>query len=171
MIDLLLVIALISAIAGIAVPAATNAAELMRLGVATRSVERELQSARLRAVSTNRQLAVRLNCPAAGQLRTVEITGIAATDTDSDRCDDTQFPYPGPNDTNPATPAVDGPVRRLHHSISLAGSDLKFSPNGTTQQLTGVVPTHITDPVALTVSKDLESTTILVNSFGKITVQ
>ena len=40
MIDVLLVIALVSTIAGLAVPVATNVAQLMRLGVATREVER-----------------------------------------------------------------------------------------------------------------------------------
>ena len=171
MVDLLLVIALVSTIAGIAVPTATSAADLMRLGSATREVERELQSARLRAVSTNRELAVRLNCPAAGQLRVVEITGVATTDRAANRCDENRFPYPGPRDTDPATPAVDGPVRRLHSSITLSGSDLLFSPDGTTQQISGAQPTRIANPVALTVSKNLESSSILVNRLGKIAIQ
>ena len=171
LIDLLLVIALVSTLAGIAVPAATNAAELMRLGFATREVERQLQSARLRSVSTNRPLAVRLNCPTAGQLRVVEITGVASTDGDANRCDENRFPYPGPNDADPATPAVDGPVRRLHTSIALSGSDLLFSPNGTTQRLAGTNPTRISNSAALTVSRDLESSSILVNSLGKIAIQ
>ena len=41
-------------------------------------LEREFQSARLRAVIANRSLRVRLNCPAAGYYRTVEVLGTAA---------------------------------------------------------------------------------------------
>ena len=171
LVDLVLVIALVSTITGIAVPVAANVAELMRLGVATRAVERELQSARLRAVSSNRQLAVRINCPGAGQLRIVEITGVAATDRDANRCDESRYPYPGPNDADPATPAVDGPVRRLHASLTLSGSDLLFSPNGTTQQLVGTAASRIATPVALTVSRNGESSSILVNGLGKISLQ
>lgn len=169
--DLLLVMALISTMAGIAVPAATGAVELMRLGAATRAVERELHSARLRSVSTNRRLAVRLNCPAAGQLRVVELTGDDAVDGDTNRCDERRFPYPGPNDADPATPAVDGPVRRLHTSIRLTGVDLVFSPNGTTQRLVGSAATRLTGPVAVTIARPRESSSILVNGLGRITVQ
>ena len=171
LIDLLLVIALVATIAGIAVPTTTAMVDLMRLGTATREIERELQSARLRSVSSNRPLAVRLNCPGKGQLRIVEVTGVASVDGDIDRCDERRFPYPGPNDADPTTPAVDGPVRRLHNSITLSGVDVVFAPDGTTRQLVGSVATRIGDPVALTVGRHDDSSSILVNGLGKITVQ
>ena len=103
LLDLLLVISLVSIISGIAVPVATDAADGLRLSMATREVERQLQSARLRAVSANRPLLVRMNCPGIGQLRVVEVTGVATTDGDANRCDENSFPYPGPNDSDRAT--------------------------------------------------------------------
>ena len=171
LIDLMLVIALVSVIAEIAVPVATDAAKGMRLGMAIREVERQLQTARLKAISANRPLRVRFNCPAVGQLRIIEVTGVAVTDLDGNRCDETRFPFPGPNDADPATPALDGPVRMLHFTITLTGSDLEFSPNGTTQEVVGGVATRTATPVTLTVSKDRESATVVVNSLGKIDIQ
>ena len=93
----------------------------MRLGRATREVERQLQTARLKAVSANRPLRVRFNFPAVWQLRIIEVTGVAATDLDGNRCDEARFPFHGPNDADPATPALDGPVRMLHFTITLTG--------------------------------------------------
>ena len=170
LVDLVLVIALVSTVAAIAVPTATNATELMRLDAAVREVERELHSARLRAVSANRRLAVRLNCPVAGQLRMVELTGLPKVDSDVNRCDENSFPYPGPDDANPVTPAADGPIRRLHSSITLSGSDLVFSPDGTTQQLEGDNAVQIVEAVGIKVSRNRASSSILVNSLGKITI-
>lgn len=171
LLDLLLVISLVSIISGIAVPVATDAADGLRLGMATREVERQLQSARLRAVSANRPLLVRMNCPGIGQLRVVEVTGVATTDGDANRCDENSFPYPGPNDSDRATPELDGPVRTLHFSVTLSGSDLQFLPNGTTQEVVGGVAAPITAPVEVTVTKDSESSRVAVNRLGKIALQ
>lgn len=171
LVDVLLVIALVATVAAIAVPAATSATELMRLGAATRAVERELHSARLRAVSTNRRLVVRLNCPAAGQLRMVELTGLARIDQDANRCDERSFPYPGRNDANPLTPAADGPIRRLHPSIDVSGPDIVFLSNGTTATLESNVASRIINPVSVTIARERESASIVVNSLGKITSQ
>ena len=171
LVDLLLVISLVSIVSGIAVPVATDAAEGVRLGMATREVERQLQSARLRAVSANRPLLVRMSCPGVGQLRVVEITGVATTDGDANRCDETRFPYPGPKDSDRATPELDGPVRTLHFTVTLSGSDLQFLPNGTTQEVVGGAATPITAPVELTVTYDSESSRVAVNGLGKIAVR
>ena len=59
----------------------------------------------------------------------------------------------------------------LHFTITLTGSDLQFSPNGTTHEVVGGVATRIATPVTLTVSKDRESATVVVNSLGKIDIQ
>ena len=67
--EIMLVVGLIGVMAGVAMPIAGQAGSEMRLGMAMRDVERALQTARLRSVSTNRPLRVRLNCPAPGQLR------------------------------------------------------------------------------------------------------
>jgi len=51
----------------IALPAGKAALDSLELGNATRAIERELQTARMRAVSANRPMRVKFNCPADGQ--------------------------------------------------------------------------------------------------------
>ena len=75
LIELLVTTAIIVIISGMAVPLMTNAADSIKLGQATREVERELQTARLRAVSANQQMRLRFDCPAAGQYRMTELVG------------------------------------------------------------------------------------------------
>jgi hypothetical protein len=50
-------------LAAVAVPSFQAMALEMRLGQGAREVERELQTARLKAVTTNRPVRVRFNCP------------------------------------------------------------------------------------------------------------
>ncbi len=169
--ELMLVMGLTAVVAGIAVPVTRHATDGMRLDLAGREVERQLQTARLRSVSTNRPFILRLNCPATGQTRVVEVTGVQATDSDGNRCDETRFPFPGPRDADRATPAHDGPVRRVHSSVAVSGSDIQFSPDGTTQEVAGSSARPISTPVGLTVSRDGEATTVIVNGLGKISIQ
>src|SRR5687767_8048917 len=73
--ELLLVVASIAIVSAMALPAITNMLPNMRVGMSARAVERTLQMARLKAVSSNRAIRVRFNCPAAGQFRMVEVIG------------------------------------------------------------------------------------------------
>src|SRR5581483_7584878 len=91
-----------------------------------RDVERELQFARLKAVTTNRPMRVRFDCPAPGQFRVVEVIGTPAapdpndSDTFLNRCNETQFPYSptGADQSRLTRPNNDGPIRRLDASTS-----------------------------------------------------
>src|SRR5215213_252340 len=117
LIDVLITLAVFGIMAAGAVPVFTNATEGLKLGQATREVERELQTARLRAVTSNRPIRVRFNCPATGQYRMVELIGSAAAPATSDaaatRCQESVYKSPA-NDANPLTrPNHDGPVRLL----------------------------------------------------------
>lgn len=169
--ELLVVLSVATAIFAIAVPTFQNMLDHYRLGMATRDVERELQTARLRAVSANTPMRVRLNCPAAGQFRMVEMTGVATTDAAANRCDETAYPYPSPRDTNRATPEHDGPVRRLHESVSVAGADLQFFPDGTVRQWVGGQLQSITGEASVTLTKGSKTSTVNVNGLGKIRIQ
>ncbi len=51
----------------------------MRLANSVRRVERELHTAKMKAVRSDRVMRVRFNCPAAGQYRMVELLGTIAT--------------------------------------------------------------------------------------------
>ena len=65
----------------------------------------------------------------------------------------------------------DGPLVRLHFTVSVAGSNLQFSPNGTAQQLVGKVSQAISTPMTVTVTKDSQSSTVTINGLGKIEIQ
>src|SRR5688500_3374971 len=89
-----------------AVPSLQNMGEALALGEAQRRIASELNQARLKAVSTNRPMRVRFNCPAAGYYRTVELVGTpskpAAEDTAADRCAPAKYPSPAA-DVDPLT--------------------------------------------------------------------
>ena len=168
-------VAVSSTIMGIAIPSAKNVVDRMRHGIATREVERTLQQARMKSVSANRPMQVRLNCPADGQFRMVERTDIASIDSDPNRCDEVLYPYPSPNDTDPLTPAQDGPGVLLHFSVAVAGSHVQFSPDGTAQELVAsggtLVAQTISTPVTITLTKGTDASTVTINALGKIQIQ
>jgi prepilin-type N-terminal cleavage/methylation domain-containing protein len=170
LIDMLIVIALIGIIAGIAVPAWGNLAEGMKLASNARDVERELQTARLKAVTSNRPIRVRFNCPIAGQYRMVELIGSPsaphANDAALNRCQEAAYPYP-PADREPLTrPNHDGPVRRLSEKVSFgAAAHLEFWPDGSVRKVDGTAM-----PTEITVVKGNDVRKITVNSLGKVTL-
>lgn len=155
----------------IALPAGKAALDSLELGNATREVERELQAARMRAVSANRPMRVKFNCPADGQYRLVEVTGIPSTDNAASRCDETLFGYPGPKDNARSTPEHDGPLRRLGSGIDeLKGPELEFSPDGTTRMVVnGALETMTTDGV-VQIGRQGAVKEITVNALGRITL-
>src|SRR5690349_3736391 len=95
--EMMIVVAAIATLATIALPVMKDMTASIKLSEASRLVEREMQDARLKAVSANRVIRVRLNCPAAGYVRSVEVLGTAA-DNASDRCMTTTYPFPPADD-------------------------------------------------------------------------
>ena len=178
LIELLMVTALLVIMMSMAVPVSMRMTESMRLSAALRDVERELQTARLKAVTTNRPMRVFLNCPAQGQFRMVEFMNIAAVDVDAQRCSEVAYPYPSPRDTDPNTPSSDGPVRRLGSNLVLSPAlpnlVLQFGPNGQTTQVVGGMAQGI---AAAGVTVTIENTRISktagvnINGLGRIQVQ
>jgi hypothetical protein len=148
--ELMISVLVMGTMFAIALPAGKAALDSLELGNATREVERELQTARMRAVSANRPMRLKLNCPQDGQYRLVEVTGVVATDGGAgSRCDEASYGFPGPRDNDRATPEHDGPLRRLAPGIdALLGPELEFSPDGTTRVVVnGTVQTMTTDGV------------------------
>ena len=88
LVELMLVVAFAATLLTIAVPVMTDVSDSSKLNGAAREIERELQSARLKSVSTNRLLRVRLNCPGTGMYRTVEYVASPAVDDATNRCSD-----------------------------------------------------------------------------------
>ena len=176
LIDTLVTITIFCIIAGMAVPLVRDVNEGLRLNSAAREVERELQTARLKAVTTNRPMRVRFNCPAAGQFRMVELIGSpsvpAGADAPANRCSQTAYPFPAP-DQNPSTvPNHDGALHQLQSSVTFgATKTLEFWPDGTAHEETGLGNPWPVANTAITLVKGSKVKTITVNGLGKILLQ
>lgn len=172
LVELMVVVGAFAILAGIAVPRFQELAASMRLGQATREVERELQTARLKSVSSNRRLRVRLNCPSAGYYRIVEFLGSAA-DNSSGRCLEATYPYPA-TDHNPLTlPNLDGPVRMLNPEVTVTNGAFEFRPDGTAWIIdaTGALQQIPLAGATVTLSRKSQTKVINVNPLGKIEIQ
>ena len=164
LLELLAVVGLLATVMAIAAPVYQNIVDGMRLGWSARDVERELQDARLKAVSTNRRMRVRTNCPVVGQFRMVQWLNSAA-DATLDRCSEASYPYPS-NTLNIVTKLQDGPLRRLQPNVAVGTVNLEFWPNGTVHDPGTTSP--LAAPVTITLTKGTKTKGISVNGLGKI---
>ena len=169
-VELLLVVAMIGTLAAMALPVMKDLTASIKLNEASRMVERELQSARLKAVSVNRVIRVRINCPAAGYIRSVEVLGTGA-DTAANRCVTTAYPFPAADTDVMTRPNFDGPVRFLPNGATVTTKVIQFSPDGTALDVVNGTPTAITTPITLTITRLSKSKTVTVNNAGKVQLQ
>jgi prepilin-type N-terminal cleavage/methylation domain-containing protein len=178
LIDVMLTLSVLGIIAAMAVPGISDVTSGLRLGQGAREVERELQTARLLAVTSNRPIRVRFNCPAAGQYRIVEVIGSAtvpaAADSASDRCDESAYPYPAADRNVLTVPNHDGPIRRLPKDVAFgAAPSFEFLPDGTARQQSGSTvpwPAVPTTGATVTLAYLSRTRTVSVNRLGKITL-
>jgi type II secretory pathway pseudopilin PulG len=183
LVDMLMTLAVVATVAGVAVPQAVSALDSMRLGMATRDVERELQFARLKAVSTNRPMRVRFDCPSAGKLRVVEVIGTPALPDANDadttsvgawRCNETNYPYSptGADKSRLTRPNNDGPIRYLQPLTTFAAKKtLEFWADGSVHADAGggnPWPNIGTAGVTITLTRKGKTKNIQVNGLGKI---
>lgn len=168
--EMMLTVAMIATVAAISVPVMTDVTGNIRINEAARVVERELQDARLRAVSANRPLRVRFNCPSEGFIRTVEFLNTSA-DTATNRCQTAAYPYPAADTDVMTRPNYDGPVRVLPSSATVETRTLEFLPDGTARSVVSNVATTITTPVTITVSRLGRTRSVTINGAGKIQLQ
>jgi Tfp pilus assembly protein FimT len=171
LVELMLVVAFAVTVMTIAVPVMTDVSDSSKLNAAARELERELQSARLKSVSTNRLLRVRLNCPATGMYRTVEYVASPAVDNAANRCSESTYPFPPADKDVMTRPNFDGPVRILPLGATVTGSVLQFHPDGTAVTIVSNVVTAMTTPVTITVTRKGKSKAITVNAAGKVQLQ
>jgi hypothetical protein len=179
LIDITVTVGLLSLAAAVSFPILTSAMGIYLLRTDTRSVERELQTARAMAVSSNRPIRVRFNCPAQGQFRRVELIGTPSVpdpaDSSSSRCSAATYPYP-PTDRDPLSlPNLDGPVRRINPQVAFGNvQTIEFWPDGTAHVNTGGTtpwPTIASGGMSLTLVKGSATSTLTVNGLGKIRIQ
>jgi prepilin-type N-terminal cleavage/methylation domain-containing protein len=169
-VEMLMVVTMIAVLAGIGLPVMKDMTESIKLNQAARLVEREMQDARLKAVSSNRVIRVRMNCPATGYIRSVEVLGTAADDA-TNRCSTTAYPFPAPDDDIMTRPNFDGPVRVLPLDATVSNIVVQFTPDGSAMTVINGVPTVIAAPVSVTISRHGKSKTATVNNVGKIQLQ
>lgn len=168
LIEVLLVSGLIVVTMGIAVPTVMAHMRAYALNTTMNTVSAEIRGARYAAVSKNRTVRVRFNCPAANEYRVVEVTGNAGIDSAANRCSETAYPYPDPNPN--AAPNLDGPIMRLPQGAQFGAlQDLEISPAGRVTPLTGC-PTCATaaPPASLVMSNSYDTRTITVNASGQV---
>lgn len=170
LVELMLVVGLIGTIAAVGLPVMKDMNASIKLNDAARLVERELQDARFKAVATNRVMRVRMNCPATGYLRRVEVIGTSA-DTASNRCLDSAYPFPAADNDVMTRPNYDGPVRSLPNGATVTSTVVQFSPDGTAAEVVNNVPQAITSTLTLTITRESKSRTVTVNGIGKILLQ
>jgi len=182
LVDMLATLAVVSTVAAIATPQAVNMVDSMRLGMAERDVERELQFARLKAVSTSRPMRVRFDCPTTGKLRVVEVIGTPANpdpndaDTYATRCSETTYPYlpTGADQSRLTRPNNDGPIRLLQPQTTFtAKKTVEFWADGSVHADvnnagTNPWPNIGTTGVTITLSRKGKTKNITVNGLGKI---
>jgi prepilin-type N-terminal cleavage/methylation domain-containing protein len=176
LIEMLMVSAMVVIIAGMGIPLLSSTSAAINLGEAARQVERELQTARLTAVSANRPMRVRFNCPAAGEYRMTELIGTPATPAAADsainRCSMTPYPFPAA-DRNPLTrPNNDGPLRTLNSEVTFQQSTtIEFWPDGSAHATTGTTnpwPVITGTGTSIILARGTKTRTIVVNSIGKV---
>ena len=170
LIELAIVLAAMSALAAIAVPGINTFIRAQRARNAARVVERTLQTARLKAVTTSHSLRVRFSCPQAGEMRILELTGVTSTDNAGNRCDTNAYPFPGPLDTLRSTPSLDSDVIRLPPGATVAGNPdiLEFTPKGTVYSVSPGAVTPLAADVVWTVTMGTYVFTVTTNGMGRV---
>jgi Tfp pilus assembly protein FimT len=179
LVDMIVTLTIFTILMAAAVPTIIDVTEGLKLGRAQREVQFEMNSARLTAVSSNRPMRIRFNCPSTGHYRVVELIGSPshpdANDDASDRCDDSKWKYPA-NDNEPVSrPNHDGAVRALPSGVSFSAVvNLEFWPDGTVhKQVSGENPwtqLDATNGATIKVNKGETEKMISVNGLGKIQI-
>lgn len=175
-VEMLVVVALVGIMSVVGLPLLGGMRNTIELGEAARQVERELQSARMTAVSSNQPMRVMFNCPNTSEYRMVELIGTpavpAAADGTVGRCSTTTYPFPAPDNNPISRPNNDGPLRALSANVTFTTvTTIEFWPDGTAHTNTG--GTNPWPPIAapgtnIILTRGTETKTILVNGVGKI---
>lgn len=86
MFELLVVMGLITVLAGMAIPSLLESTRRNSVWSSSELIGSQIRQARLKAISRNKSFRVRFDCPAAGQFRLLEVTGDSTIDDATNRC-------------------------------------------------------------------------------------
>jgi prepilin-type N-terminal cleavage/methylation domain-containing protein len=170
LIELMLTLAVAATLTALAVPALNAVSDATKLSAAAQQLEREFQSARMKAVANNTPLRLRSNCPSAGYFRIVELLG-TSSDAPTTRCSAATYPWPAPDNDLSTTPNFDGPVRQLLNDATMGTASIEFRPDGTAWDASTGTAVTISTPITITVTRKGSTKSITVNSLGKILLQ
>ena len=148
--ELLCVLGIIGVVSGIAIPALSNAADRNKVYSGTQLVSAAIRNARLAAISRNATYRVRFQCPSAGAVRVLLVTGNAAVDDAANRCS-----------TNVAE---DGPSMFLPQGVTY-GTVPTLEVNGRGQMSVPLAAM----PLTITVSYENFSQTLSITATGRVT--
>jgi prepilin-type N-terminal cleavage/methylation domain-containing protein len=86
LLEIVIVVALIATVSGIAIPVFLSSNAMNRLWTSSERVGALIRQTRLKAISQNTTYEIRFSCPTVGRLRALVITGDPAIDTSASRC-------------------------------------------------------------------------------------
>jgi prepilin-type N-terminal cleavage/methylation domain-containing protein len=169
--ETMIVVAVVAILGAMAAPTIGSVLRLQALNQAVQTVGISVRGARHAALSKNRTVRVRFNCPAANQMRVVEFVGNPAIDDDPNRCSEVAYPYPNP--TPGVAPDIDGPVIRLPEDARFGAlSSIEINTEGRVQRLTGCNPACVAAAAPATVAvlgnNGHETRTITITAGGQI---
>jgi prepilin-type N-terminal cleavage/methylation domain-containing protein len=93
--ELVIVVGLMGLLAAVAIPPMQAAVQRNKIITASELVGAQIRQARLSAITRNAPFRVRFDCPDAGAMRVLAVTGDASIDNSGDRCAMSQ-PNDGP---------------------------------------------------------------------------
>ena len=139
LVELLITVALIGIMGAMTVPLLTGARRRSLVYSAQRDVASQIRTARYSAVTGNKVMQVRFNCPSTGQYRVIEVTGTSSIDNDTTRCS-----YPWPDFDSSTLPNSDGPIVQLPDGVSFSATqNVSISTRGIITPVTGSTPATI----------------------------
>ncbi len=148
--ELLLAVAVAGVLAAISVPVIMESTARNRLWTGSEAVGAHIRQARLKAITRNTTFQVRFNCPAAGQFRSLVITGDVAIDNAADRCSQT---------------------RQFDSGVQVMPASVTASPANTIQVtgrgIVSVVGAAV--PHTISVSYGASTRTLILSATGQIT--
>lgn len=161
LLEILVVLATIAILLGIAAPSVGSALRRYRLNAATREVAGQIRWARLKAVTARRTMRVRFDCPAAGQFRVVEFVGNPVIDAALDRCSPNAYPFPDLDGAAP--PNNDGPIMLLPEGVRFAAfQEVQITATGNATPLTGA------PPATIQVTNEAGNQSVTISTAGRV---
>lgn len=152
LVEMLIGLAIIGVVSAISVPVFLESSRRNNLWTGSERMGAVIRQTRLKAISQNQTYRVRFDCPSVNQVRSLILTGVAATDDAADRCSQTI--------------TGDGEVVEMPTGVSFDPEDateLRVTPRG--------VFTAVGDsiPLTISVSYGASTRTLAVSATGQIT--